>query len=44
MTLGAIFVATMVAMAEGNEEKVKELNKLQNEKVAEIQKKKENRG
>ena len=40
MTLGEIFVASMKAMAEGNEEKMKELNKLQNKKVAEIQKKK----
>ena len=38
MTLGAIFVASMIAMAEGDEEKMKELNKLQNEKMAEIQK------
>lgn len=40
MTLGAIFVASMIAMAEGNEEKMKELNKLQNEKIAEIKKEK----
>lgn len=40
MTLGEIFVATMIAQANGDTAKVKELNEMQNKLIAELKAKK----